>query len=205
MFEEVNKLFLTGHGLQSFKILKEYGIFEILFPGLEEYLENPVFNSFVEYALKSSDERCKEQKRNMPHFLYAVILWAKFQNEILRLSDLNDSVVNAASMRELADIACPKVLRIQHAVTAIPMSISESIRSMWSLQLQFLEIDDPKSVEAVTSRQLFRGGFDIFRLRARFEPYLEPFVRFWQPYYDESAARSKQKNEQRLAKERDAL
>ena len=133
MFEEVNKLFLTGHGLQSFRILKEYGIFEILFPGLDEYLENPVFNSFVEYALKSSDERCKEQKRNMPHFLYAVILWAKFQSEVLRLSDLNDSVVNAASMREIADIACPKVLRIQHAVTAIPMSISESIRSMWSL------------------------------------------------------------------------
>ncbi len=203
MFEEVNKLFLTGHGLQSFRILKEYGIFEILFPGLDEYLENPVFNSFVEYALKSSDERCKEQKRNMPHFLYAVILWAKFQSEVLRLSDLNDSVVNAASMRELADIACPKVLRVQHAVTAIPMSISESIRSMWSLQLQFLEIDDPQSVEAVASRQLFRGGFDIFRLRARFEPYLEPFVRFWQPYYDESAARSKQKNEQRLARERD--
>ncbi len=202
MFEEVNKLFLTGHGLQSFRILKDYGIFNILFPGLEEYLVNPVFNSFVEYALKSSDDRCAQNKRNMPHFLYAVILWAKFQSEILRLSDLNDSVVNAASMRELADLACPKILRVQNAVTAIPMSISESIRSMWSLQLQLLDINDPENVAAVASRQLFRGGFDIFRLRARFEPYLEPYVKFWQPYYDESAAKSKQRILERQARER---
>ncbi len=202
MFEEVNKLFLTGHGLQSFRILKEYGIFNILFPGLEDYLENPVFNSFVEFALKSSDDRCAQNKRNMPHFLYAVILWAKFQNEILRLSDLNDSVVNAASMRELADLACPKILRTQNTITAIPISISESIRSMWSLQLQLLDINDPNNVASVASRQLFRGGFDIFRLRARFEPYLEPYVKFWQPYYDESAAKSKQRILERQARER---
>ncbi len=202
MFEEVNKLFLTGHGLQSFRILKNYGIFNILFPGLEEYLINPVFNSFVEFALKSSDDRCAQNKRNMPHFLYAVILWARFQSEILRLSDLNDCVVNAASMRELADLACPKILRAQNAITAIPMSISESIRSMWSLQLQLLDINDPENVAAVASRQLFRGGFDIFRLRARFEPYLEPYVKFWQPYYDESAAKSKQRILERQARER---
>lgn len=199
MFEEVNKLFLTGHGLESFKILREYGIFSILFPGLDEYLDNPVFNSFVEYALQSSDERYKAQKRNMPHFLYAVILWAKFQNELFRLADLNDSVANAASLRELADIACPKILRTQNSVTAIPMSISESIRSMWSLQLQLLETEDPQAVSDVASRQLFRGGFDIFRLRARFEPYLEPYVKFWQPYYDESAAKSRERNLKREA------
>lgn len=199
MFEEVNKLFLTGHGLQSFKILREYGIFSILFPGLDEYLDNPVFNSFVEYALQSSDERYHAQKRNMPHFLYAVILWAKFQNELFRLADLNDCVVNSASLRELSDLACPKILRIQNSITAIPMSISESIRSMWSLQLQLLETEDPQAVEAVASRQLFRAGFDIFRLRAKFEPYLESYVKFWQPYYDESAAKSRERNLKREA------
>ncbi len=66
MFEEVNKLFLTGHGLESFKILREYGIFSILFPGLDEYLDNPVFNSFVEYALQSSDERYKAHYESLP-------------------------------------------------------------------------------------------------------------------------------------------
>lgn len=201
MFEEVNKLFLTGHGLESYRVLKEYGIFDILFPGLEEYADNRVFNDFVEYALSSSDERSRSQKRNMPHFLYAVMLWVKFQNEIARLAALNDSVANAATLRELADIACPRVLKAQHVMTAIPMGISESIRSMWTLQLQFLDIDDPAEVASVASKQLFRGGFDIFRLRARFEPYLEPYVKFWQPYYDESAARSRKRQEKDTARE----
>ena len=39
MFEEVNKLFLTGHGSESFKILRNFKIFEILFPGLAEFLD----------------------------------------------------------------------------------------------------------------------------------------------------------------------
>lgn len=187
MFEEVNKLFLTGHGLQSYRILRKYGMFEILFAGLEQFLDNPSFDSFVEYALQSSDERCRDQKRNMPHFLYAVILWPKFQAEVSRLMALNDTMASPASVRELADLACPTVLREQNSVTAIPMGIAESIRSMWSLQLQFLNITDPDEVAAIASKQLFRGGFDIFRLRARFEPYLAPYVEFWEPYYERSA------------------
>ena len=199
MFEEVNKLFLTGHGLESYHILRSYGIFEILFPGLGEFLDNPVFNSFVEYALQSSDERFAGQKRNMPHFLYAVILWSKFQSELFRMRDLNESVVDAASLRELADLACPAVLRAQNAVTAIPFGIAESIRSMWSLQLQFLDIDDPEEVASIASRQLFRGGFDIFRLRARFEPYLQPYVDFWQPEREERLSERRALKEQQRA------
>lgn len=201
MFEEVNKLFLTGHGLQSYKILRQYGMFEVLFAGLEQFLDNPSFDAFVEYALESSDERYHDQKRNMPHFLYAVILWPKFQNEVSKLLALNDTMADRASMREIADIACPAVLKEQNSITAIPMGIAESIRSMWSLQLQFLDISDPDEVASIASKQLFRGGFDIFRLRARFEPYLAPYVEFWQPYYDSSAKTATERREMQSQKE----
>lgn len=195
MFEEVNKLFLTGHGLESYKLLRQYGMFEILFGGLEQFLDNPAFNSFVEYALQSSDERYRDQKRNMPHFLYAVILWPKFQSAVSRLMALNDTKADRVSMREIADLACPAVLKEQNHITAIPMGIAESIRSMWSLQLQFLDIDDPDEVASIASKQLFRGGFDIFRIRARFEPYLKRYVDFWQPYYDQSAQNASRRRE----------
>ena len=62
-----------------------------------------------------------------------------------------------------------------------------------------LVTDVPLAVCDVASRQRYGGGFDFFWLRARFEPYLEPYVKFWQPYYDESAAKSRERNLKREA------
>lgn len=56
MFEEVNKLFITGHGYNSFKILRKYNIFELLFPDAGDFLDNKSYIDFVEYALSSSDK-----------------------------------------------------------------------------------------------------------------------------------------------------
>lgn len=203
MFDEVSKLFLTGHGLESFRILKEYHIFEILFPQLESFLGNRVFNEFVEYALTSSDERFASSKRNMPHFLYAVLFWLKFQSGVFRLQQLNEAAVDPVPLRVLTDQAGWEILRAQSTITAIPMGISASILSMWALQLQLLETKDPALTGSVVSQSLFRGAFDILRLRARFEPYLVPCMNFWQPYYDKSASRSRSRPEKGRLKDKD--
>lgn len=190
MYEEVNKLFLSGHGLQSYRILRNYKIFEILFPGIDEYYDNPMFNSFVEFALKSSDDRFAENKRNMPHFLYAIILWFSFQKEVFNLQQVNESLVDSMSLRDILEIAFDKVMSRQNPMTAIPLSITESIRSMWTLQFMLTD-KNQEHTAAIAGRTLFRGGFDIFRIRARFEPYLRQFVDFWQPFYDESSAQAR--------------
>lgn len=203
MFDEVSKLFLTGHGLESFRILKEYHIFEILFPQLESFLDNRVFNEFVEYALTSSDERFASNMRNMPHFLYAVMFWLKFQSSVFRLQQLNEAAVNPAPLRVLTEQAGWEILRAQSTITAIPMGISASILSMWALQLQLLETTDPELTGNVVSQSLFRGAFDILRLRAKFEPYLVPCMNFWQPYYDKSASRSHSRTDKGRMKNKD--
>ncbi|MCR5536195.1 MAG: polynucleotide adenylyltransferase PcnB [Succinivibrio sp.] len=196
LYEEVNKLFLTGHGLQSYHILREYGLFEILFPGLEAYFDNPAFNSFVEAALKSSDARYAQNKRNMPHFLYAVILWFKYQEEVFNLEQFSDCLVSDVAAQELRQQAFNNVMQQQQQITAIPMAILSSIRSMW--MLQYLLLDTTEShTSLIVSRSLFRGGFDIFKVRGQFEPYLEEYIRYWQPYYDKSAAQASKKKLER--------
>ncbi|MBQ9274911.1 MAG: polynucleotide adenylyltransferase PcnB [Succinivibrio sp.] len=201
MYDEINKMFLTGHGLQSYRILRRYHLLEILFPALREFLDNEVYHSFVEYALSSSDMRYTQNKRNMPHFLFAVMLWARFQKEFYALQRLNDSLTVSLSLRDLAARACTRIVREQNPVTAIPLGTVESIRSMWTLQLMLLEIDNEQLVRQIAEQHLFRGAFDIFRLRAQFEPYLKPYAQFWEPYYARSAESARRQQEMRNLRE----
>ncbi len=197
MFEEVNKLFLTGHGSESFKILRSFHIFEILFPGLEEFLENQSFIDFVDYSLKSSDKRYHQDKRNTPHFLYSVLLWTQFEKLMYELQNYNECSINPVSMRDLAYIAFNQVMKQQSIMTAIPMVFSENIRSLWMNQYMLMNITNKIQVEKLAKTTMFRAAYDFLVLRARFEPSLALYVDFWLPYYEESARQAKLLREER--------
>ena len=212
LFEEVNKLFLTGHGLESFKILNRYGVFEILFPGYRNFGNNPIVSEFIEYALASSDERFQQDKRNMPHFLYAVMLWSIFQERVFSLQQSNDSRITPISVRRIAERAFSEVIEEQNQVTAIPMSSYISMKNTWTLQLLLTDISEEDKCAALASKSYFRGAFDFFKLRSRFEPYLTRFVEFWQPYYNESSrqaelskAKKEEKEQSRFSKKDKAV
>ena len=186
MFEEVNKLFLTGHGHESFDILRKYHIFELLFPATKEFLDNQTFLQFVDYALVSSDNRYKENKPNMPHFLYAVILWTVFSVQLYQLNQYQFSMVEPVDSANLIKNVLHCVLNEQQKVTAMPMAVSDSIKSLWRMQLRLTSFEEEENPNTVTDRNIFRAAFDFLCLRAKFEPFLESYVNFWQPYYQKS-------------------
>lgn len=188
MFEEVNKLFITGHGYNSFKIIRKYNIFELLFPDAGDFLDNKSYIDFVEYALSSSDKRYAENKRNMPHFLYSVILWGVFQNNVFRLRRYSESMVSPMEDNDIVRLALDSVFDNQDKVTDIPMAVSDSIKSLWRMQLVLQQIELLKDYDEVSNRTIFRAAFDFISLRTKFEPYLATCVNFWQPYYVKSAA-----------------
>ena len=191
MFEEVNKLFLTGHGSESFAILRDFHIFEILFPGLKQYLDNQTFIDFVDFALKSSDKRFHADKRNTPHFLYAVILWTHFESLMYELHHYNECSVSPKSLRDLASMAFNRVISTQSVMTAIPMIFIENIRSLWLNQFMLLNLTDKNHVEKLSKTTMFRAAYDFLVLRSRFDPNLALYVDFWLPYYEESARQAK--------------
>ncbi len=186
MFEEVNKLFLTGHGLESFRILRKYHIFELLFPGTQRLLDNQNYIDFVEYSLSSSDMRYREDKRNMPHFLYAVILWSLCQERLFMMSLKYSSSVKLVPMAELVKKILNDIILRQCQVTDMPMAVSDSIKALWRMQLTLNEIEDIKDIDEITSRNIFRASYDFFALRAKFDHQLDEAVEFWQPYYVKS-------------------
>lgn len=185
MFEEVNKLFLTGHGLQTFRTLRKYDIFKLLFPSAAELLDNQNYINFVEYALSSSDKRYMEDKRNMPHFLYAVILWAVFQKRMFICNQTYNSAVVLVPQNKLISGLLNDIIAEQNKITDMPMAVADSIRSLWRMQLSLDDIEN-NNIDEIAARNIFRASYDFLELRGKFEPYLKTAIDFWNPYYIKS-------------------
>ena len=193
MFEEVNKLFLTGHGAQSFKILLKHKIFELLFPATANLASNHNYQNFVEYALLSSDQRYAENKRNMPHFLYAVLLWSVFQRNVFLINQRYNSSMKLVSKDELIKNELIRIINEQEKLTDLPMAVSYSIKSLWRMQLILDDYASITDLQSVVNRNVFRAAFDFLLLRSRFEPNLNEAIEFWNPYYLKSKAQAEKK------------
>ncbi|MBE9561803.1 MAG: polynucleotide adenylyltransferase PcnB, partial [Proteobacteria bacterium] len=74
LFEEVLKLFLSGHAVASFKQLYQYGLFQQLFPQTEACLKNPIALKLIEQVMYDTDERISDKKPVTPAFLLAALL-----------------------------------------------------------------------------------------------------------------------------------
>lgn len=90
LFEEVLKLFLHGHALASYELLKEYDLLKHLFLQTAENLDE-AGDRFITQALINTDLRIKQKKPIAPAFLYAALLWpaVKHESEKLKHEDLS--------------------------------------------------------------------------------------------------------------------
>lgn len=198
MFEEVNKLFLSGHGQASLNELIDYDLLRLLMPGQRSVVTDSEFHDFVSYALESSDARTARGQMNKPYFLYAVLLFTKVRSI---LEQQSASLGSITYPEELVVQTAQQVLNIQNAATDIPSAIYYDISSLYVLYFSlFSPFITQEELEKITSNSRFRASYDLLKLRAHFEPSLEPYVEFYKPYYDESALKAETLRQKKIAK-----
>lgn len=213
MYDEVNKLFLTGHAQATFNVLTSLGIFNHLFYISDVLLNSSIIRDFLSNAFESTDQRFAEGKCNKPHFLYAIILWHEFiWNFYMTRNELMLSA-NNINYKDMITRLASQVVLAQFQFTALPEQIIRSIVLLWRLQFLLESRDPDKYVKETTTYQAFRAAFDLFKLRAEFDPNLRSRVEFWQPFYDQCKAdaekrrmlneNSRQKSSRRDRRERD--
>lgn len=188
LYDEVNKLFLTGHAQASFKVLYALQLFTRLFcinPGL---LNISNCKNFLNYAFASTDDRFRDNKRNMPHFLYAIVLWNAFIWDFFRARNRFMLSNKEPDYNDLLNEITSSVVLQQYQVTAIPEQIIHSITLLWRLQFLLESKEPEKYAHKVTAYASFRAAFDLFKLRAHFDPTLQDKVEYWQPFYDQLKA-----------------
>jgi poly(A) polymerase len=162
LFDEVLKLFLSGHAVTLFKELRQFNLFEPLFPSIHHTLlhdpKKSLYLSFIEQGLKNTDERILADKPVTPAFLYATLLWPEVDRLWARLQA--DGVPEFPALQQAGQ------LTINHQVKhiAIPKRFSLMMKEIWEYQIRLRKIQGKRPLQLIEEPR-FRAAYDFLLLR----------------------------------------
>ena len=198
LFDEILKLFLTGYGLQTFEMLRHYGLFAVLFPETDRCLntESEGFpRLFLVRALENSDKRIAEGKSVTPYFLLSAFLWEPVQTaaeeKIIRGEDVLSAYQNAAN----------EVLNRQIKVTSIPKRLTQSMREVWLLQSRLRQCTGIKPFRLLAHPR-FRAAYDFLLLRAETGDEDANLAQWWTEFQTADEIRQKKMTRSGAAQKR---
>jgi poly(A) polymerase len=175
LYDEVLKLFLSGYGVQTFEMLRHYGLFAMLFPATDKCLETQEHEFprlFLIRALENSDLRFNEGKSLTPYFLLAALLWEPLQLAVQKRLAQGDH--EAIAMQNAAN----DILTRQIKIVAMPRHITQSMRDVWFLQNKFSRIVGTRPYRLLEQPK-FRAAFDFLQLRAEIGGADPALVDWW--------------------------
>lgn len=161
LFDEILKLFLGGCAVQSFELLRHYGLFAYLFPQTEACLaqEREGFPlTLLIRALQNTDARIAEGKPVTPAFLYAALLW-----EPLRQAMASQEAEAMGEIQALQQAAYA-VEGQQLARTALPKRFGVPMREIWTLQIRLRRTTGLRPLRLLEHPR-FRAAYDFMLLR----------------------------------------
>ncbi|MFJ3484698.1 polynucleotide adenylyltransferase PcnB [Pseudomonas sp. NPDC090202] len=183
LFEEVLKLFLSGHAEPTFEMLVDLELFEPLFPASAHALEhNPTYtHTLISEALANTDLRVRQNKPVTPAFLFAALLWPALPALVLRLQERGMPPIPA--MQEAAhELIAEQCQRI-----AIPKRFTMPIREIWDMQ-ERLPRRSGKRADLLLDNPRFRAGYDFLLLRESAGEETDGLGEWWTDYQDANEA-----------------
>lgn len=175
LFDEYCKIFQSGHALDGFRHLREYGLFEHLFPVTEQWLREGDERrlNFVEAALKSTDDRVAQDKPVTPMFLYGVFLWGPVQE----FAHANMERQNWTELQAIIAGAAELTLK-QNQIVFMPKRFSYPMREMLQLQPRFKRRKGKRALNML-SHPRFRAAYDLMLLRQQLGEVDEEEAKWW--------------------------
>jgi poly(A) polymerase len=178
LFDEMQKLLLSGHAVETVKSLRTHGLSHGLLPLLDVILEQPLGQRFIELALANTDARVREGRGVSPAFLFATLLW----HEVL-------ATWNAATARGDKPIpalfeAMEQVLERQAKQIAIPRRFEATIKEVWALQPRFVQRSGQRPFRLLEHPR-YRAAWDFLALRCEsgeFDGDLAGLADWWERF-----------------------
>jgi poly(A) polymerase len=179
LFDEILKLFMAGHGVASFHLLRDFGLFAMLFPEADETMNELSWaERLVELALESTDRRILEERPVTPAFLFAALLWGPVQQR--------QAILEGDGMPPIPALqaASQQVISRQLQHISIPKRFSMPMRDIWDLQ-QRLPLRRGRRVFQTREHPRFRAAYDLLLLREA-AGELEPGLGDWWTAFQEA-------------------
>lgn len=174
LFEEVNKLFLTGHAVRAMEALQRFGLTKHLFPvlAIDKKTRRVKLDPLLMNALESTDRRISQDKSITPAFLYAALLWQPVRDRSLRYSE------EGRTQYQALEQAGDEVLALQVRRIAIPRRFSSVTRQIWLNQARLARTRGKRTLR-ILHQPRFRASYDFLLLRDKDEEGLSELVEFW--------------------------
>ncbi|CAH1608930.1 poly(A) polymerase I [Vibrio jasicida] len=166
LFEESLKLLQSGYGLETYHLLREYNLFQQLFPAISEHFTEDYEShteQMLDLVLDSTDMRIEEGKRINPAFMFAAMLWyplCAMADKLMEQRNLchYDAIMEASNI----------ILDDQVRSIAIPRRHTATIREIWQLQLRLPRRNGKRAFRLMELNK-FRAGFDFLEMRGEIE------------------------------------
>ena len=180
MFDEVLKLFMSGHGLATYKVFKKYNLLQYLFAETNKLLDKNNYNQFLEQALFNTDERIQAGKPVTPAFLYAAMLWPVVES--------HREIFTNADMTPLQGLQTAGIEAITSCADQImiPKRFRFPMREIWNMQAR-LEKHNGRQIFKLMAQPRFRAAYDFLLLRAQSNAELEQAAQWWTELIDADA------------------
>jgi len=175
LFEEVLKLFLSGHAEKTFEFLLRYQLFEPLFPYTYPFLQDPssVAYQLVLKGLRNTDARVAAGKPVTPAFLFAVMLWPAMQDFAAKHQHKGMNEMHAYQ------VSATEIFTLQAGAVSVPKRFSIQAKEIWLLQPK-LTHRIRKRVFPLLENPRFRAAYDFMLLRAEAgESDLQALCEWW--------------------------
>ena len=177
MFEEFNKLFMSGKAVANFNMLREFDLFKYFFPRLDEVLNQAdnaeMVLNFVLLAMKNTDTRVNTNQRVTPAFLLAALLWHPLQQQLNQLNVEVNLTPQDAFFTALHDVSSE-----QQRSIAVPKRFQAMMKDVWILQDRLTQRVGKRAYKAFEHPK-FRAGYDFLLLRSEIEPELYSELAKW--------------------------
>lgn len=182
LFEEVLKLFLSGHGVASFEGLERFGLLAVLFPESAAALKSNrtgALRRILIEGLRNTDSRVANDEPVSPAFLFALLLWPAFCRSLMALQKQGVAIEEA--QRRAAD----RVTMHQLGTIALPRRFSLPMQEIWLLQSRFGS-RQRKRVYRTLAHPRFRAAFDFLVLRGTASAEHAEDIAFWRETQQQS-------------------
>ena len=173
--DEIMKLFLGGHAVASYELLRHYGHFQQLFPAVDALLDSEAgepYRALLREALQNTDQRVAADEPVTAVFLFSVLLWGPVQERARRLQEEGEPPVQALLLAADAEGDA------QQRRVAIPRRITTPMKEMMVMQLRLQRIRG-RRVLGLLDHPRFRAAYDFLCLRARVGDADPGLAEFW--------------------------
>ncbi len=178
MYEEVLKLFLLGEGEKTYQLLRKTGLFGVIFPHLNEWVdteESGFPHIWIGKALEWVDTYVQGGRRVEPHILFGLMFGQYIEEKAAGIMRSGSHALDAMT-KAVAEVISEHALRVM-----IPRKVGLPMRDMYWNQHRF-EKREGRHPRYFQRRAGFEDAFEYLRFTSEVTGERKELLSWWKDF-----------------------